>query len=288
MRKRLTLLCLSLLFCAALAGCQCEHQWTEATCTTPKTCSLCDETEGESLGHNWIPATCEAPETCSRCDEVRGTPINHTWIDATCVEAKKCSTCQKNEGQPLGHNEGDWEVVECDMVKATEVLKKYCTTCNEQLDRKARDMDSLHDTYRFLLTPNEFVERICNELQSLEGCNILAVSGATDEDFACALLNAETGDKTGLFLFVGDGASILESQEDDVCFDGAMGLINSNDDVAYVLLSLIQACDPSLSFSETKALASEILDDGEVTKNGISYVFTMTDDGVLFVFALED
>lgn len=35
----------------ALAGCGCQHQWEEATCTTPKTCTQCGETEGEALGH---------------------------------------------------------------------------------------------------------------------------------------------------------------------------------------------------------------------------------------------
>ena len=29
------------------------HKWVEATCTEPKTCSICGETEGFSLGHKW-------------------------------------------------------------------------------------------------------------------------------------------------------------------------------------------------------------------------------------------
>ena len=41
--------------CDAFSGlipeAQCEHTWGEATCTAPKTCSLCGETEGEALGH---------------------------------------------------------------------------------------------------------------------------------------------------------------------------------------------------------------------------------------------
>jgi len=37
----------------ALAGCDevCIHQWSQATCTLPKTCSLCNKTEGKALGH---------------------------------------------------------------------------------------------------------------------------------------------------------------------------------------------------------------------------------------------
>ena len=31
---------------------ECNHDWTGATCTAPKTCSVCGATEGEALGHN--------------------------------------------------------------------------------------------------------------------------------------------------------------------------------------------------------------------------------------------
>lgn len=34
-----------------LTGCGCKHEWVDATCTAPKTCSKCQETEGEALGH---------------------------------------------------------------------------------------------------------------------------------------------------------------------------------------------------------------------------------------------
>ena len=40
-------ICLSLIF--LLSGCACEHEWTEATYTEPKTCTKCGETEGEPL-----------------------------------------------------------------------------------------------------------------------------------------------------------------------------------------------------------------------------------------------
>lgn len=35
----------------SMAACGCSHQWQDATCTAPKTCSKCGETEGEVLGH---------------------------------------------------------------------------------------------------------------------------------------------------------------------------------------------------------------------------------------------
>ena len=32
---------------------ECEHDWADATCTAPKTCNLCGETEGDALTHIW-------------------------------------------------------------------------------------------------------------------------------------------------------------------------------------------------------------------------------------------
>lgn len=46
------------------------HTWIEATCTAPKTCSTCGETEGEALGHDMQPATGDQPAMCSRCGYV--------------------------------------------------------------------------------------------------------------------------------------------------------------------------------------------------------------------------
>lgn len=37
------------------------HDWAEATCTAPKTCSACNMTEGSALGHNMVD------DTCTRC-----------------------------------------------------------------------------------------------------------------------------------------------------------------------------------------------------------------------------
>ena len=78
----------------------CAHSWNSATCTTPKTCSICQKTEGNALGHSWDNA-CDA--TCNNnCGETRET--THTWVDATCENAKNCTICGQTEGSALGHN----------------------------------------------------------------------------------------------------------------------------------------------------------------------------------------
>lgn len=87
--------------CVMLTGCGHEHTWTEATCTEPKTCSECGETEGEALGHTWVEATCAEPKHCSACGETEGEASEHTWTEATYWEAKTCSVCGETEGEPL-------------------------------------------------------------------------------------------------------------------------------------------------------------------------------------------
>ena len=50
-RAVVAIFCVALL--CSLSACECKHEWTEATCTQPKTCIKCGETEGEPSGHEW-------------------------------------------------------------------------------------------------------------------------------------------------------------------------------------------------------------------------------------------
>lgn len=51
MKRVLALFILLFTFLMLFACGECEHQWTEATCTAPKTCSLCGETDGDKAPH---------------------------------------------------------------------------------------------------------------------------------------------------------------------------------------------------------------------------------------------
>ena len=50
----------------------CEHNFSNATCTSPSTCTKCGETRGTALGHDWLDATYERPKTCQRCGATEG------------------------------------------------------------------------------------------------------------------------------------------------------------------------------------------------------------------------
>lgn len=94
-----------------LSGCGHEHVYTDATCTTPKTCTECGETEGEVLGHKFLEATCETPEICERCGETKGTALGHNFIEATCETPQICDRCNFVGQNALGHTT---EVGKCD------------------------------------------------------------------------------------------------------------------------------------------------------------------------------
>ena len=158
MKKLLTLL-LALAMVLCLASCQylpegfqsaidnfmgmfgedttCEHDWVDATCTAPKTCSKCGETDGEANGHTeeivaGTAATCTEDgltdgKKCSVCgvttvEQTAIAALGHTEETvagkaATCTEAgmtdgKNCSVCgvitvEQTAIDALGHKAGE-------------------------------------------------------------------------------------------------------------------------------------------------------------------------------------
>ena len=64
---------------------ECYHIWKDATCTAPKTCYLCDQTEGDILGHKWWDANCTRAKHCSRCNETEGSALGHKYSDGDFV-----------------------------------------------------------------------------------------------------------------------------------------------------------------------------------------------------------
>lgn len=115
------LLCVLLRACGAVIGH--EHTWVDATCTEPRTCASCGETEGEPSGHKWTGGDCTTPEVCSVCGE-EGQKGEHTWTAATCTEMEHCSVCGKENkaSEPLGHK---W-------LYPTTTTPWICERCGEQ------------------------------------------------------------------------------------------------------------------------------------------------------------
>ena len=97
-----------------------KHDFAEATCTTPKKCKECGETEG-TVVHKWKDATCAAPKTCELCKTTEGGLKNHAYAAATCTAPKTCKNCKATEGSALGHK---WFGQTC-------VTSAVCGVCGE-------------------------------------------------------------------------------------------------------------------------------------------------------------
>lgn len=143
----------------------CAHNWVDADCDTPKTCSLCGATEGEALGHDWYEewrygisgnganatdghwhecsrcgdkkdvavhdpnveaATCETAKICKDCGvTLEEKQQEHDWNPATCTAPKTCRICGDTEGTAAGHA---WSVT----------APKTCRICGTSYDSVAK------------------------------------------------------------------------------------------------------------------------------------------------------
>ena len=66
------------------------HSWVKADCDTPKTCSVCHETEGDALGHDWLGDDVSM-KLCDRCGTIifadETGEIDHSKCEAGGFEA---------------------------------------------------------------------------------------------------------------------------------------------------------------------------------------------------------
>ena len=125
------------------------HDWADATCEEPETCTRCEETRGETLGHDYEDGECtrcgeadpdyhehayEAvvtdPDcvtegyttyTCTICGESYvddyTDPLGHDWVEATCEEPETCDRCGETRGEALGHDYEDGECTRCGQIE---------------------------------------------------------------------------------------------------------------------------------------------------------------------------
>lgn len=139
--------------CGEAAGEPLSHTWQDATCTNPKICILCYITEGNAIGHNWGKATCVSPKTCYLCNAEEGFAIGHDWENATCTTPKTCLTCSQTEGQSLGHlwqpatYDAPKTCLRCEKTEGTAAVRK-CLMCDNSVSKSGTPYCSVHDCAR--------------------------------------------------------------------------------------------------------------------------------------------
>lgn len=95
-----------------------NHTWENATCTTPKTCSVCNQTEGEPLEHTY---TNSCDTTCDVCSNSRS--IEHTY-SSTCDD--KCNICETERTGDGSHEYSE----------ATHDAPATCQHCGKTIGEK--------------------------------------------------------------------------------------------------------------------------------------------------------
>lgn len=119
MKKRVLSVMALIVLAGLLSGCCLQHQWVDATCTSPRTCAACGKTEGSPIEHSFEEPTCTRPRTCAACGAIEGEALGHVWMRTTCTEPKTCSVCGAIDGDPMEHT---W-------IAATCVAPKHCAVC---------------------------------------------------------------------------------------------------------------------------------------------------------------
>ncbi len=125
------------------------------------------------ISHEWIEANCTSPRTCSKCGKTEGEPLGHKWKDADCTTPKTCSVCGETEGEPLGHQFGEWEPLNSEKIGYKE--KRICSVCSEEetrnMPRKTPQKKTVISTEKgMLMSTKEFAEYLIDYLP--EGCYI--------------------------------------------------------------------------------------------------------------------
>ena len=138
------------LFIGSVSSASCNHLWEDATCTRPKTCSLCGATVGSALGHDLVKVadavnpTCfsvgwTAGYKCSRCDyEVRqeevakiahaydsGVVTKKPTCTATGIKTYTCKICKATKTETVAKIAHSYKTT---TVKATTGKSGYVLT----------------------------------------------------------------------------------------------------------------------------------------------------------------
>ncbi len=205
-----------------------KHEYTAATCTTPKTCKMCGATSGTALGHtydNGCDATCNAcgenrkvahiysntcDTTCNECGATRKVGA-HTWVKGTC---SACGAACPNKvtivTEPKTTYVLDGAKASVKVVASGEGLKytwyiknnggtKYSKSSVTKTTYSATLTDTSHNRYLYCVITDQYG----NEVKTKTVC-IRRQATITGESATAAY--AQTGKKASVKITaVGDG-----------------------------------------------------------------------------------
>ncbi len=170
MKKLIRLLAVctgSLLIGLSIAACRseeptCTHIWADATCTAPKTCTLCDAVEGDVAEHTWNAGVVTTEPTCTEEGVLTYT----------------CSLCSQSRSERIdvrGHAFDGWTVDVEPTCTVGGRQSHHCLTCGDRLDET--ELPALEHTWHngIITTPPTCTEdgegmytcSVCSERKSV-------------------------------------------------------------------------------------------------------------------------
>lgn len=285
MKKISSILTAFILTALLLTGCQCKHEWVDATCETPKTCTKCSETEGEALGHKWVAATCEEARHCSICGTTDGEPLGHDWAEATCYLRRFCPKCGRTEGEPLGHTPSDW-IEEPDYVTATVALHKRCLTCGLVMEEKTEAIEKLYQNGVFLFSPKEFVSRFDEMTQTLEQEYAITPYKLEEGYIFCEITHGQ--DAVGDVMFSTPEGFVMQNKwETDNLIYHIMLTAYDSDHLVDLAACVVRTCDPTVeTHTDALNLVANIVinSNGSKNLNGIQYFTSYENQLKMYAF----
>jgi len=171
-----------------ICGSGCAHEYetvvTAPTCTaqgyTSYKCTLCGSSYNggyvDALGHSWRDATCTTPKTCSVCGTTEGEPNGHTY--ETVVTAPTCTaqgytthTCHCGDSytdtytEALGHVPGtpveeNRKEPACTAEGSYDTVV-YCTACGTELSREKSIIPAKGHSNKAVVTAPTCTEQGC-------------------------------------------------------------------------------------------------------------------------------
>lgn len=258
--KKSLLIILSIILLLVLSGCCLSHEWADATCTAPKTCTKCGKTEGDVAGH--------------------------TWKDATCTEPKRCETCLETEGSSLGHSFGNEEIANPNYVSATATFIKTCTTCQKTEERNGT-LTQLHDGHVVLMSAEDFSERFTEklmEVQTLLGNDqyLSFIDKESDDSLVMYYCQRSNGNITmpGTFVMRDENNQNISYNQhnENGAYMGVVGIVSGTNQSAIAFTALVATMEPSLELLEVTQYASDFFKGTvENSLNGVTFSCTPID-----------
>lgn len=223
---------------------------------------------GCCLSHEWVEADCTKPKTCSKCEKTEGEPSGHQWKEANCIDPKTCALCGLTEGSKLAHDLGDEEIQAPDYVNATATFVRTCIYCGHQVARKG-DLDKLHDGDTFLMTPEEFSDRFTKMQMAMQYLMDDQYVSYIEQDtksgslkiYMCQSVNGNNKIVGEFVMKDSHDDPLLQEQKTEAgIIQGIQGKVSGVEPVQLAMYSLLRTVDPTIdSIAEVQSYTAVLM-----------------------------